>query len=165
MIDGAFTSLLSLLQGAAVRGNPYFLRLASPILCRSIMVLRWFVLLFSAVAILASGCGGSASNSRSYNHLVAASEAINAGDKEKAFTELSASIDTSPSCWAYFERARINLDKGQEDAAVTDCQKGLELDPTSRELLWLSAELKKPAPQRFKGKLAQPPGRKPPSRK
>ena len=104
------------------------------------------------------GCGGGTSTSKGYNHLVAASEAITAGDKEKAFTELSTSIDSSPSAWAYFERARINLDKGQEDAAVADCQKGLELDPKYRELLWLSGELKKPAAKRFKGKLAKPPG-------
>ena len=108
--------------------------------------------------MLISGCGGGGtSTSRGYNHLVAAAEAIAAGDKDKAFDELSASIETSPSAWAYFERARINLDKGQEDAARADCQKGLELEPKRRDLLWLSGEMKKPAAKRFKGKFAKPP--------
>jgi hypothetical protein len=109
--------------------------------------------------MLPCGCGSS-ENSGVYNHLVAASEALKAGEKDKAFSELSASIDTSPSAWAYFERARLNLGNGDEDAAKADCQKGLELDSKYRDLLWLSAELKKPPAKRFKGKLAKPPGLK-----
>jgi tetratricopeptide (TPR) repeat protein len=124
------------------------------------VVIRWPALVLLAAVLSISGCGGGTSTTKGYNHLVAAAEAIDAGDKEKALAELSASLDSSPSAWAYFERARINLEKGQEDAAVADCQKGLEFDPKYRELLWLSAELKKPAAQRFKGKLAKPPGRK-----
>ncbi len=121
---------------------------------------RWRFRLLWAFAVLIGGCGGGPSTSRAYNHLIAASEALKAGDKEKAHTELSASIDSSPNPWAYFERARLNLDKGQEDAAAADCQEGLKLDPTYRDLVWLSGELKKPVAQRFKGKLAKPPGLK-----
>lgn len=110
--------------------------------------------------LLIVGCGSRSSTSRTYNNLVAASEAIAAGDKEKAFAELSTSINSSPSAWAYFERARLNLDKGNEAAAVADCQEGLKLDPTHRDLLWLAGELKKPAPKRFKGKLAKAPSLK-----
>jgi hypothetical protein len=104
-----------------------------------------------------AGCGGNSSATKGYDHLVAAAQAISAGDKETAVSELTASIEASPSAWAYFERARINLDQGQEQAAVSDCQKGLELDPKDRNLLWLSGELKKPVAQRFKGRLAKPP--------
>lgn len=123
-------------------------------------VLRWPGLVVLAIFLVGSGCDRGPSASKGYNHLVAASEAIDAGDKEKAFTELSASIDVSPSAWAYFERAQLNLEKGQEDAARADCEGGLKVDPRYRDLLWLSAELKKPADQRFKGKLAKPPSRK-----
>ncbi|MEX0611027.1 MAG: hypothetical protein WD738_00360 [Pirellulales bacterium] len=107
-----------------------------------------------------SGCGGGPSASKAYDHFVAAAKALEAGDKETALTELSASIEKSPTDWAFFERARIYLDKGQEEDAVADCHKGLELDPKDRNLLWLSAELKKPAAQRFKGQFAKPPGLK-----
>jgi tetratricopeptide (TPR) repeat protein len=120
---------------------------------------RWLVLVLWMALLQFSGCGGGRpSASKAYNHLVAASKALESGDKETAFAELSATIEASPCDWAYFERARINLEKGQEDDAVADCKKGLELNPKSRDLLWLSAELKKPTAQRFKGKLAKPPG-------
>jgi len=110
--------------------------------------------------LLICGCGGGNSTRQAANHLVAAAEAIKTNDKDRAFAELSASIDSSPSAWAYFERARLDLEKGQEDAATADCQSGLALDSTHRDLMWLSAELKKPAAKRFKGKLAKPPGLK-----
>jgi hypothetical protein len=118
---------------------------------------RWPILVLLVAIILVGGCGGSTSTSAAYNHFVEAANAINAGDKEKAFSELTATIDSSPSAWAYFERARIHLDRGEEQDAISDCQQGLVLDPKDRKLLWLSAELKKPAAQRFKGRLAKPP--------
>jgi hypothetical protein len=115
--------------------------------------------LVTAVGILlvVSGCGVNHSTSGASSHLVAASEAISAGDKDKALTELTASIDSSPSAWAYFQRARIKLEKGQETEAKVDCQKGLEFDPTYPDLKWLSDELRKPAGKRFKGKFAKEP--------
>lgn len=124
------------------------------------MRLRWLdvPLVVSLAAIL--GCGGSAVPTKGYDHFVAAAKALEAKDKDAAFAELSASIDATPTDWAYFERARLNLEKGQEPAAIEDCNKGLEVNPRSRELLWLSGELKKPAAKRFKGKLATPPGKK-----
>jgi hypothetical protein len=110
------------------------------------------------ICFVASGCGVNHSTKGASNHLVAASEAIKAGEKDKALAELSASIDASPSAWAYFERARIELDKGQEDEAKADCQKGLAFDPSYPDLKWLSEELSKPPAKRFKGKFAKPPG-------
>ena len=125
------------------------------------MDVRWSVLFLVVALFPFTGCGsGKPSASKAYNHFVAASKALETGDKETAFVELSASIEASPTDWAYFQRARLNLDKGQENEAIADCNKGLELNSKSRELLWLSAELKKPAAQRFKGKLATPPGSK-----
>jgi hypothetical protein len=124
---------------------------------RSMKDAGWPVLILGLVLLPLSGCGGKPSASRAYNHLVAAASALETGDKETALTELTASINTSPTDWAYFERARLNLNNGQESEAVADCQKGLEINPKSRDLLWLSAELKKPAALRFKGKFAKPP--------
>ncbi|MFO0790983.1 MAG: hypothetical protein U0805_16105 [Pirellulales bacterium] len=116
----------------------------------------WFA---AAIMCAVLGCGSSTSGTAGYNHLVAAADALAANDKEKAYSELSASIDTSPSVWAYFERARLNVEKGDENAASADCAEGLKLDPKYRDLLWLSGELKKPAAQRFKGKFAKPPAK------
>jgi hypothetical protein len=125
------------------------------------MDVRWPILLLVLALQSFIGCGGGRpSASKAYDHFVAAAKALETGDKESAFTELSASIEKSPTDWAYFERARLNLEKNQADAAAADCNKGLELNAQSRDLLWLSGELKKPAAQRFKGKLAKPPGRK-----
>jgi tetratricopeptide (TPR) repeat protein len=122
-----------------------------------IVNVRWSILVLLAAIIPILGCGGSTSTSDAYDHFIAAANAINAGDKETAFSELNATIESSPSAWAYFERARIKLDRGQEQDAIADCQQGLALDPKDRKLLWLSAELKKPAAQRFKGRFAKPP--------
>src|SRR5262245_14443102 len=110
---------------------------------------RWRFCLICTAVVQICGCGGGSSTSRAYNHLVAASEALKANDKTAALTELTAVINSSPNAWAYFERARLNLDKGDEAAAVADCQEGLKLDASYRDLLWLSNELKKPAPKRF----------------
>lgn len=122
------------------------------------MDVRWSILVLCLGLCTVVGCGRKTSTSKAYNHLTAAANALSAGDKETAFAELSASLETSPSAWAYFERARLYLDKGQEQEALADCQKGLELDAQYPDLLWLSAELKKPPAQRFKGKFAKPPG-------
>ena len=126
----------------------------------SMVASPWPVVVVSMACFVFCGCGGGPSTSQAYNHLIAASEAIKGGDKETALTELNAVIDASPNAWAYFEHARLHLAKGDEAAAVADCQEGLKLDPTFRDLVWLSGELKKPAAKRFKGKLAKPPGLK-----
>jgi hypothetical protein len=115
-----------------------------------------FTLLLLLVAL--SGCGSGHTATGASNHLVAASEALQSGEKDRALAELSASIDATPSAWAYFERARLKLEKGQEVDAKADVQKGLEFDPAYADLKWLSEELKKSPDKRFKGKFAKPPG-------
>ena len=122
------------------------------------MDVRWPALVICTALLALSGCGGGQSTSKAYDHFIAASNAITAGDKETAFKELSLSLETSPSPWSYFQRARIYLERGQESEAAADCQKGLELSPKDAKLLWLTGEMKKPAAQRFKGKFANPPG-------
>jgi hypothetical protein len=111
--------------------------------------------------LLILGCGGASETpaTEGYDHFVAAATALEGGDKQAALTELNASIDDNPTAWAYFERARLHVENGQEQDAVADCQKGLELEPQSAQLKWLSAELKKPAPKRFQGRFAKPPAR------
>ena len=119
----------------------------------------WTLSFFLTAPLLSvSGCGGgSPSASKSYDHFVAAVEALEAGDKETAFRELSVTIERSPNSWAYFERARLLVDQGRDEEARADCQKGLELAPQDPRLQWLSNELEKPADQRFQGKFAEPP--------
>ena len=125
------------------------------------MDVRWSIITLATILVLVTGCGGSdRSGSSAYDSFVEAVKAIEAGDKETAYNELSASIENCPTDWAYFERARIYLEKGQEQEALADCQKGLELNPKYANLIWLSGELKKPVAQRFKGRFAQPPVRK-----
>jgi hypothetical protein len=105
------------------------------------------------------GCdGGSSSASKSYDHFVAAAKALETGDKETAFTELSATIEKSPSDWAYFERARLLAEQGRDAEANADVQNGLQLQANNANLQWLAAELKKPANERFQGRFAKPPG-------
>jgi Tfp pilus assembly protein PilF len=114
--------------------------------------------LLAASALSICGCGGSPSTGKSYDHFVAAAKALETGDKETALTELSATLATTPSDWAYFERARLFAESGRDQEAAADVQKGLELAPQNANLKWLDAELKKPADNRFQGKFAQPPG-------
>jgi tetratricopeptide (TPR) repeat protein len=113
----------------------------------------------SALLVVSIGCHRSEAPTEGYDHFVAASSALASGDKQTALAELTASIDERPTSWAYFERARLYLAQGQEQDAIADCQKGLELDPQSAQLKWLSGELKKPVARRFQGRFAKPPMR------
>jgi hypothetical protein len=153
-IDSMFDIALSPLSAAEmlVTGHRHF---SSSCMISS----RWKLLVCGMSLLMANGCGHSSNPTKAYDHLIAAAEAIQAGDKEKAFAELNASIDTNPNGWAYFERARIHLEQNREAEANADCQMGLQLEPSNSQLRWLAAELKKPAPQRFKGRFARPPGR------
>jgi hypothetical protein len=120
---------------------------------------RWIAGFLAAVLLCAGGCGGgSSSASKSYDHFVAAATALETGDKETAFKELSATIEMSPSDWAYFERARLLAEQGRDAEATADVQRGLELQANNANLQWLAAELKKPANERFQGRFAKPPG-------
>jgi Tfp pilus assembly protein PilF len=119
-----------------------------------------------AAAIVLAFCSAIAANGcqqKEYKlgdageHFVAAMEALERGDKATAMAELNVSIEAEPAVWAYFQRARLHLEEGNEAAAVADCEAGLKDQPDNPDLKWLLGELKKPAAQRFKGENANPP--------
>jgi hypothetical protein len=89
--------------------------------------------------------------------LVEAQQALAGGDSKKAMELLNVSIDARPDPWAYFQRAQLHVDGGDDEAARPDCRSGLALDPEHSDLLWLQAELDKSVTGRFKGSKAHPP--------
>ena len=104
------------------------------------------------------GCGGSGVElDESGEHFVAAQQALAEGNREKAMAELTAAIKAGPDPWAYYQRAKLYSDAGDEKAALADCEAGLKIDPENTSLKWLQGELKKPKAKRFKGKFAKPP--------
>lgn len=117
----------------------------------------WLSVLFVCGAMLV-GCGpqeqelGSATD-----HFLAAQDALANNDTETALRELTSSIEVQPDPWAYYQRARIYTDKGEDEKAMADCQAGLALDPEHVEMKWLQGELKKPAGSRFQGRNKEPP--------
>ena len=103
------------------------------------------------------GCGEKSVLDEAATHLVEARSAIANGDSETAVEHLDASIAARPNTWAYYERARLLGEAGEDDEAKADIEAGLELDPEHSELLWLQKQLKKPKSARFKGSSGQPP--------
>lgn len=126
------------------------------------LTLRLKTPVLAALCLLIAGCGqrNSPEQQPATRHFLAAQEALAKGDKEGAMQSLTASIDAKPSGWAYFERAKLYLDQGNDQAAIADCEAGLALEPENEDLAWLLGEAKKPANERFKGKFAQPPSAK-----
>jgi tetratricopeptide (TPR) repeat protein len=88
---------------------------------------------------------------------LAAQDALAKGDQQTALQELDASLAAQPDAWAYYQRARLLADMGQDQKAISDCAAGLQLDPAHGQLKWLQAELKKPAAARFQGRNKEPP--------
>lgn len=117
-------------------------------------VLTFFFLLLSV-----AGCGDAKKQelSESRNFFIEANRAIGAGDSAKAIEALNASIASNPNSWAYFELARQLLEQGDQEAALSNCELALELDPQMADGLWLLAEIKKPETKRFKGRFKNPP--------
>ena len=79
------------------------------------------------------------------------------GDNQTALKELDASLSLTPDPWAYYQRAKLLADMGEDDRALADCDAGLALDSEHIELKWLQGELKKPAARRFQGRNKEPP--------
>ncbi|MCA9258287.1 MAG: hypothetical protein KDA61_03755 [Planctomycetales bacterium] len=112
----------------------------------------------SLIACLAIGCGSAVESlTEEQNFFVAASEAIAAGDKPRAMEMLTASINSKPTRYAYFERARLREESGEDGLALEDCAKALEIQPGDKDSLWLQRELRKEKSKRFKGRFATPP--------
>lgn len=90
-------------------------------------------------------------------NLVDARDAIAQGETKLAKQLLDSSVAARPNTWAYYERARLLAEEGDEAGAQADIESGLELDPEHAELLWLEKQLKKSKRTRFKGKYGMPP--------
>jgi hypothetical protein len=113
---------------------------------------------FCGVLLLLAGCGPSAPKISDANkYLIEARQAIGDGNTAKALEALNASIDSQPNAWAYMERAKINAQQGNDQAALEDCKEIEKLEPHNRDIPWLRGELKKPKEKRFKGQFAIPP--------
>jgi Tfp pilus assembly protein PilF len=119
--------------------------------------LTWLAMLF--LAISPGGCGdsGEVALTEEQNYFVAAAEALEAGDDAKALEMLTASIDTTPTRYAHFERAKLYEKQGEDEKALADCTAALALQPDDKDVLWLQGEIKKAKDKRFKGRFAQPP--------
>jgi tetratricopeptide (TPR) repeat protein len=104
------------------------------------------------------GCGGSqVEQLDAKNYFLEAQEALKQGDATKAISAFTSSIESKPNAWAYMERAKLYAAAGQQDQALQDAQKAVELEPNNSDTHWLETELKKPAGQRFKGVFEIPP--------
>ena len=82
-----------------------------------------------------------------------------AGETDKAIDALSKSIAANPAVYAYLERAKLLAKTGRDAEAQKDCEAAFALTPDNPDptALWLQAELKKPAAERFQGKFKEPP--------
>lgn len=69
-------------------------------------------------------------------------------DEAKCLELLDKSIELLPTESAYFHRGWIYAKQGKFEQAQENVRAGLELEPTSSNLLWLEAELKKPVDKR-----------------
>jgi predicted Zn-dependent protease len=110
-----------------------------------------------ALALLGVGC--ESEQQRLEDIYTQAAAAVEAGDHARAVDLFDELIAARPQAGLYFERALAKAKSGDDAGAREDCALGLKLDPESRDLKWLLGEIKKEAPQRFKGKNQQPPGR------
>ena len=121
--------------------------------------MRLLVRLFGGAMIaVGPGCGDRGVQLDDWaEHFVAAQQALDKGDQAKAIEELSASIASEPNALAYYQRAKLYSDSGDDKAALRDCEAGLAQDARNKNLNWLYNELKKPSSKRFKGKFARPP--------
>ena len=114
-----------------------------------------------ALVLPVAGCGEKHAEVKHSNDLlIEARQAITAGDTAKAIEALNASIEAKPNTWALFELAQLQLGEGDEQAALASCDKGLELDPESADILWLKGEIEKPEEKRFKGRFKFPPSQR-----
>ncbi len=116
------------------------------------------IALVASLALLPLGCGESGPNvPPEMTHILDAQRALDSGNREEAMAALAASLEEEPNVWAYFQRAKLHLDMGDEEAAAADCQKLLELEPDHVDGRWLQTQIKKDPAKRFQGRDEQPP--------
>jgi hypothetical protein len=114
---------------------------------------------FGWLLLLLAGCGGSQPDGSQFQHDDAAKLFLQAmqirdTDQARSIELLTESIEARPSHNAYYHRAWINALRGDDQKATADVEAGLKLEPESKDLKWLEAELRKPAQER---KLEKPP--------
>ena len=108
-------------------------------------------ILLAGLTFVCLGCGSEENTApKSAEFIVEAREALEAGDQAKALQALDSSIDAEPTVWGYALRAKLYAETGRDTDAAADCEAGLQIDPSNQELMWIKAELEKPAAKRFK---------------
>jgi len=119
------------------------------------------MLVWVALGCLVCGCGPKEEPlSDAKQHYLAANEAIQAGDTDKALEELTKSIEIEPDVWSYYHRAKLYEEKGETKKALADCEAGLAIDSDHAQLKWLEKEIKKPKRERFRGNQRDAPSDK-----
>lgn len=130
-----------------------FARLATAA-SRRVFGLCWASVLMCALA----GCSGErATPTAEANRLLLEAKQFAADGKVEAAKEaFAASIAAEPTKWAYLERAKLEAEADDVQAAAADCDAALKLFPADPDLVWLREELKKPKEQRFQGRVDLP---------
>jgi tetratricopeptide (TPR) repeat protein len=121
------------------------------------LITRTFVI--GSFLFLFAGCGGSRPDGSQFQHDDAAKLFLEAmqireTDRPRSIELLNESIEARPSHNAYYHRARLYALQGDDQMAIADIEAGLKLEPESKDLKWLEAELRKPPQNR---KLDKPP--------
>ena len=115
-----------------------------------------FLAVCAAVAM--GGCGRAPSKVEDAHELVRqAVEARTAGKNDEALALFNRALEIRAVPYVYFERAKLHHDLHDDQAALADCAKGLEIDPEYRDLRWYREELSKPVARQFQGAKARPP--------
>jgi Tfp pilus assembly protein PilF len=118
-----------------------------------------YTFVVGSLMFLLVGCGGSQPDGRQFQHDQAAKLFLEAmqireTDRPRSLELLNESIEARPSHNAYYHRAWIYALQGDDQKAIADVEAGLKLEPESKDLQWLEAELRKPPQER---KLDKPP--------
>ena len=114
-----------------------------------------FLLLVGVLAL--SGCSSESQQADDFFHDATVAQA--AGRTDEALRLLDQSLETEPTSYVYFQRAKLRLEIGDDAGTIADCEAGLTLAPSDRDLLWLLAEARKPKGRRFQSDYAEPPSR------
>jgi tetratricopeptide (TPR) repeat protein len=109
-------------------------------------------------ACLLVGCGPEESVlTDSTQKYIEAKALLEKGRHDEALEALNASIKADPNFWALRDRARLYAERGEDEAAQSDCEAALKIVPDDADVLWVTKELAKPVGQRFQGAAKSPP--------
>jgi tetratricopeptide (TPR) repeat protein len=116
-----------------------------------------FVGIMSTMCLLCSCTSDQPPLTNSAQTYIEAKELLDKGQKEEALAALNASIKDKPTFWALRDRARLLAERGEDGAALKDCEAALMISPDDVDILWIKGELAKPKEQRFQGQFKEPP--------